>query len=201
MKNRFKLLIRLIILAVILSGCATSQSARFYTLNGISKPDSASLAATGKEEIIGVGPVSIPDCLDRPQIVTLSGENEVRIAEFDRWSGSFKDEIVRVMVENLSVLLPMQRVVSYAWGRRISLNQQITIDILRLDGVLGKKVILKANWAILEENGTKAVLVRRSDISEPVNGGDYDSFVAAQSRALGALSREIAAAVHSQRQK
>jgi len=201
MKNMVKMLIWMTILMVSMAGCTTSQPARFYTLNGVSKPDSASLAATGKVEIIGVGPVSIPDSLDRPQIVTLSGENEVRIAEFDRWSGSCKDEIARVMVENLSVLLPSQQVVSYAWGRRISLNRQITIDILRLDGVLGKTVILKANWAILEENGTKAVLVRRSDISEPVNGGDYDSFVAAQSRALGALSREIAAAVHSQRKK
>lgn len=104
-----------------------------------------------------------------------------------------------MLTEKLSALLPSQRVVSYAWGRRISLNRQITVDILRLDGVLGKTVILKANWAILEENGTKTNLVRRSNISEPVNGGDYASFVAAQSRALDALSREIAATAQSPR--
>jgi len=115
----------------------------------------ATSEAAGKEETIGVGPVSIPDSLDRSQIVTLSGGNEVIIAEFDRWYGSCRDEIARVMTENLSALLPSQRVVSYAWGRRVSLNRQITVDILRLDGVLGKTVILKANWAILEENGTK----------------------------------------------
>lgn len=201
MEKRFRLLILMIVLTAIVAGCATSQPARFYALNGISKPDSASLAATGPEETIGVGPVSIPDSMDRPQIITLSGENEVKIAEFDRWSGSCRDEIARVMTENLSVLLPSQRVVSYAWGRRVSLNRQITIDILRLDGVLGKTIILKANWAILEEDGKKTALVRRSDISEPVNGSEYASFVAAQSRALGALSREIAAAVHTQRQK
>ena len=184
-----------------MNGCATSQPARFYTLNGISKPDSAPSVAAGKAEIIGVGPISIPDSLDRPQIVTLSGENEVRIAEFDRWSsGSYRDEIARVLTENLStLLLPSQRVVSYAWGRRISLNSQITVDIIRLDGVLGKTLILKANWAILAENGTKTIMVRRSDISEPVNGGDYASFAAAMSRALGTLSREIASAVQSPR--
>jgi uncharacterized lipoprotein YmbA len=152
---------------------------------------------TGREETIGVGPVSIPDCLDRPQIVTLSGQNEVGIAEFERWPGSFRDEIARVLTENLSTLLPAQRVVSYAWGRRVNLNRQITIDIIRLDGVLGKAVVLKANWAILEQNGTKTALVRRSDISEPVTGGDYTGFVAALSRSLGTLSREIATAVQS----
>jgi hypothetical protein len=95
----------------------------------------ATSEAAGKEETIGVGPVSIPDSLDRSQIVTLSGGNEVIIAEFDRWYGSCRDEIARVMTENLSALLPSQRVVSYAWGRRVSLNRQITVDILRLDGV------------------------------------------------------------------
>ncbi|MEI7636385.1 MAG: PqiC family protein [Syntrophus sp. (in: bacteria)] len=200
MKKGLKCWILLFMLALVTVGCATSQPARFYTLNAISKPepDNASSVVTGKTEIIGVGPVSIPDSLDRPQIVTLSGENEVRIAEFDRWSGgSYRDEIARVMTENLAVLLPSQRVVSYAWGRRVSLNRQITVDILRLDGVLGKTVILKANWAILEESGTKTILVRRSDISEPVNGGDYASLAAALSRALGTLSREIAAAAQS----
>ncbi|MFA6411337.1 MAG: PqiC family protein [Syntrophales bacterium] len=198
-KGRRKIWILLSVLTFIMAGCATSQPARFYTLNGISKPDNASSAA-GKAEIIGVGPISIPDSLDRPQIVTLSGENEVRIAEYDRWSsGSCRDEIARVMTENLAVLLPLQRVVSYAWGRRVSLNSQITVDVLRLDGVLGKSVVLKANWAILEESGTKTILVRRSDISEPVSGGDYASFAAALSRALGTLSREIAAAVQSPR--
>jgi len=201
MKNRLKIWILLFISTLIMNGCATSQPARFYTLNGISKPDSAPSVAAGKAEIIGVGPISIPDSLDRPQIVTLSGENEVRIAEFDRWSsGSYRDEIARVLTENLStLLLPSQRVVSYAWGRRISLNSQITVDIIRLDGVLGKTLILKANWAILAENGTKTIMVRRSDISEPVNGGDYASFAAAMSRALGTLSREIASAVQSPR--
>ncbi len=197
MKKGRKSLILLFVLTLITAGCATSPPARFYALNGISKPDNASPAAAGRTEIIGMGPVSIPDSLDRPQIVTLSGGNEVRIAEFDRWSGSYRDEITRVMTENLSALLPSQRVVSYAWGRRVSINRQITVDILRLDGVLGGKVVLKANWAILEENGTKTILVRRSDISEPVNGADYASFVAAQSRALVTLSREIAAAAQS----
>lgn len=200
MKKRLKIWILLFISTFIMDGCATSQPARFYTLNGINKPVSAPSVAAGKAEIIGVGPIYIPDSLDRPQIVTLSGENEVRIAEFDRWSsGSYRDEIARVLTENLSTLLPSQRVVSYAWGRRISLNSQITVDIIRLDGVLGKTVIMKANWAILAENGTKTIMVRRSDISEPVNGGDYDSFVAAMSRAMGTLSREIAAAVQSPR--
>lgn len=201
MKIKLNFWVIVLVFALLTAGCATSQPARFYTLSGIDKPGNTPPAAPEKGEKMGVGPVSIPDYLDRPQIVTLSGKNEVTIAEFDRWSGSCRDEIARVITENLSVLLPSQQVVSYAWGRRVSLNRQITVDILRLDGILGKIVILKANWAILEENGTKTILVRRSDISEPVSSGDYAGFVAALSRSLETLSREIAAAAQSQSSK
>ena len=195
MGKRLNLWALVSILALLAAGCATSPSARFYILSGIEGMEKAPPAAMEKEATIGVGPVSIPDILDRPQLVTLSGANEVSIAEFDRWSGSYRNEIARVLTENLSVLLPSQRVVSYAWGRRISLDRRITVDIIRLDGALGETVFLKANWALLGENGAKTLLVRRVDISEPVNGGGYAGYVAALSRALAKLSREIAMAV------
>ncbi len=74
MKIGFKSWVLVIFLAIITAGCATSPPARFYTLNGIDKPEHAPPTTTGKEETIGVGPVSIPAYLDRPQIVTLSGK-------------------------------------------------------------------------------------------------------------------------------
>jgi len=36
------------------------------------------------------------------------------------------------------------------------------------------------------------LLVRKSSIKEPVQGEDYEAFVAAKSRILGTLSRQIA---------
>ena len=76
------------------SGCASSPQSRFYALD----PMEPSQAATGDASdagriIVAIGPVAIPDYMDRPQIVTRSGRNEVVVNEFDRWSGSFEDDI------------------------------------------------------------------------------------------------------------
>ena len=190
----------LLLVALALSGCGVSQSPRFYTLNTLAAPPGPTAAAATKDaSLIGLGPVAIPDRLNRPQITSLSGENEITVAEFDRWSGSLQEEISRTVTENLSILLPSYRVVSLPWGRRLNLDRQIAIDILRIDGKLGGQIILKANWAVTvtTDSGAKTVLVRYTEITEDMSGPDYTAYVAAQSRALAKLSREITTTITS----
>jgi len=185
-----------LVTAMLISGCGVSQSPRFYSLRPLASP-AGPPPAGGNTALIGLGPVAVPDRLDRPQILSLSGENEITIAEFDRWPGSLREEVSRTVAENLSILLPSYRVVSYPWGRRLNLDRQIAIDIIRMDGQLGGQVLLKANWAVMTDNGMKTLSVRRTEITEGTTAPDYDAYVAAQSRALEKLSREIAAAVTS----
>ena len=58
---------------------------------------------------IGVGPIRFPDYLDRPGIVTRSSGNTIEIAEFDLWAGSLKDDFMRILAENLSILLGTEK--------------------------------------------------------------------------------------------
>ena len=58
-------------------------------------------------------------------------------------------------------------------------------------------MLLKATWAVSSPDGTKALLVRGSTVSQPLNEKDYGAVVAAMSQALGALSQEIATGVKS----
>jgi len=186
--------------AVLLTGCGASQSPRFYSLRPLASPAALPAGAeAGNAALIGLGPVAVPDRLDRPQILSISGDNEVTVAEFDRWPGSLREEISRTVAENLTLLLPSYRVVSFPWGRRLNPDRQIAIDIIRMDGQLGGQVLLKANWAVTvtTDSGAKTVLVRHMEIAEEMSGSDYTAYVAAQSRALEKLSREIAAAVTS----
>ncbi len=188
----------ILLAAMILSGCGVSQAPRFYALSPLVRPaETPTAAASGNSLLIGLGPVAVPDRLDRPQLLSRSGENEIIIAEFDRWPGSLREEVSRTVAENLALLLPSCQVVSYPWGRRLQLDRQIAVDIVRMEGRLGGQLILKANWAVMTDQGTKTALVRHTEISERMSGADYESYVAAHSRALERLSREIAAAVTS----
>jgi len=62
-----------------------------------------------------VGPVELPEYLDRPQIMTCESRNELQFAEFDRWAGSLEKAFSRVLAVNLSILLSTDRVAVYPW--------------------------------------------------------------------------------------
>ena len=175
------------------SGCARTQQSRFYVLTAV-----ADVTATIPEnpsnsgKTIGVGPVEIPSQLDRPQIVTLMGTNQLHLAEYERWAAPLKENISSVIAENLSSMLPNDQVYAFPWRNVKPFQYQTIIRIQRFDVVPGKTVTLDARWFILEREGRRRLVERISQIRIPFSGKSYDDIVSAQSMALGELSREIA---------
>jgi uncharacterized lipoprotein YmbA len=178
-------------LTVILAACATPQ-ARFYHLTPV---DNACIACDAKAyapATISIGPVTIPDRIDRSQIVTLAADSEVDIAQFDRWAGSINDEIVRTMTINISKLLPVMNVVPYDMEKWVSPDYQIRVDILGLDITPGKAVLLTVNYSVTDKT-RKTLLLKSASITEPT-GNTYPEMVQSQSRVFGTLSSQIAQA-------
>ncbi|HVP80408.1 MAG TPA: PqiC family protein [Thermodesulfobacteriota bacterium] len=184
-----------IVLATI-SGCARSPSSRFYLLDALS--DSASPEGNFSDNrcvSIGIGPVEIPDYLDQKQIVTRVTPNEIKLAEYDRWAESLKDNLTRVLAKNLSRLLCIKEISFFPWRREIPKDYRIEVKVIRFDGSLGDSVVLEAWWTLLSGDGKTLLQSKRSNFSEPANGRDYKSLVSAQDRNLASLSREIAEAI------
>ncbi|MBW1997404.1 MAG: membrane integrity-associated transporter subunit PqiC [Deltaproteobacteria bacterium] len=184
-------------LLVSLAGCAgTSESARFYKLSSIVSPGEA--AKGGRGVAVGIGPIKFPDHLARPEIVTRTGRNALQIADFDRWAGSLQEDFSRVLTENLSILLSTDYVFVFPWQKVTPIDYRVRVEVSRFDGELGKSATLIARWTVTEE-GKKRKLraVRRSNITEPVEDDSYESLVAAMSRTVEALSREIARTIRT----
>ena len=98
------------ILLMLLAGCASTEPSRFYALTPMPGSDAKILSQTESQDVsIGVGPVRMPDYLDRQPIVTSSSQNKITFSEFDRWAGSLKDDFSRVLSENLSILLNLSK--------------------------------------------------------------------------------------------
>ena len=76
-------------------------------------------------------------------------------------------------------------------------DYQIVLDVVRFDGQAGEDALLVARWSILSGRDKELLSANRASIRERVSGSEYADVVAAQSRALAKLSREIVAAVHS----
>lgn len=196
---RFLQLSVMLLAATLVAGCAGSGASRFYQLQplaaGSSNPHPA---AAGRSTVVGVGPVSIPEYLDRPQIVTRTVGNELRLAEHHRWAESLEDNFARVLAENLSALLPGDYVVALPWPGAARLTYQVSVKVVQFDSSATGSVRLRADWSVLEGNGSGKVLaMRQSNIRLTADGNDYEALVAAQSRALAELSRQIAGAVKS----
>jgi len=179
------------------NGClgGASASARFYTLAPLAAlQNGAEPAGAGQGAAIVLRPVTMPGYLDRIQIVTRRGRDEIELGEFDLWSDPLKDGATRVLGENLAALLREHRVSVLPSRGAQPVKYTVAVDVARFEGVGGGDVALEARWRIVGGDG-KELTVRRSTFSETTGAPGYGALVAAMSRALGALSRDIATAI------
>jgi len=185
----------LAIAAIFLGGCR-SQSPRFYTLSPIQEDQViAKRNNPAQNAVIGIGPVKLADYLDQSMLITRTSDNQAVKAEFDRWVGSFKDNFINVLADNIGFLLSTERIYLFPWRVSVPIDYQVVVDIVRCDGRLGDAVWLEVRWSLVGGPEKKLLKTNRSSIREPVSGADYAALVAAQSRALAKLSQEIAEAI------
>ena len=191
----FRGLLILALAAIFFGGCR-SQSPRFYTLSPIQEDQVISKRKSpAQNAVIGIGPVKLADYLDQSMLVTRTSDNQAVKAQFDRWVGSFKDNFINVLADNIGFLLSTDRIYLYPWRLSVPIDYQVVMDIVRCDGRLGDAAWLEARWSIFRGPEKKLLKIHRSSIREPVTGADYAALVAAQSRAVAQLSQEIAEAI------
>jgi hypothetical protein len=187
-------LLILLAAADLLAGCARSAPVDFYQLTAapIERPDAA-LPATAA--VIGIGPLTLPEFLDRPQIVSRQATNRLRLADRQRWAEPLGDNIARVIQEDLVGALGSERVLLYPWSPALGVDRQITVEVLHCEAGDGD-VLFEARWTMQDREGKVLLRPRRSSqrlkVTQPP---DYDRMVAALSEALARFSAEIAVAV------
>ena len=183
-----------IVAGLLLAGCAATTPTRFYTLSGVvAPPGGEDLGA--HDLAVGVGPVTLPEYLNRPQIVTRDGSNRVVLADFDSWAEPLDGLFARVLTDNLSLLLGTDDVVPLPLRREVRLDYDIEVNVTRFDVDSGGRAVLDARWVIYRDVSGQLVHGARSTIVEPAPADDQAAGVKALSLALGGLSRQIAAAI------
>jgi uncharacterized lipoprotein YmbA len=150
-----------------------------------------SQTASGTTLAIGVGPVEFPKFLDRPQIVTRKSQHCVEVSEFHRWAGSFQEDFLRVLGRNISILLLTDQVVVHPWTDQFSPTCRIQLTVEQFDGRFGEEVVLSVTWSVWNQKNANRLVTKHTLIKEPLADENYESLVAAQSRAIATLSRAI----------
>jgi len=178
----------------LLAGCGKSAPTHFYSLNTAApKTDKA---PDGPCLSLGIGPVDLPAYLDRSQIVTRIGDNQMHLAEFEQWIESPHDNFQRALSDNLSRLICAKPLFTYPWPVGGHPDRQVVIQVARFDGALGQEAVLSVSWSVLDADN-KTLDWRSTDYREVVQGPDYAALAAAQSRLVEKFAKDVAVSLGS----
>lgn len=180
---------------LLLAGCGSSAPIRYYQLMPISTPVDAKRTDAAINTRIGVGPIVWPEYLDRPQRIVRRGDTAMALADDERWAESLEVNFSRVLRENISRLTGSDEVIAYPWPATQKPALQLAIEVLRFDSDVSGKATLEARWQVLGSNGDTLQARRRSLFEVAADGIGGDGAVAAQNKALRALSQEVSDAL------
>lgn len=177
---------------VLAAGCATSPTPAFYTLSAVQHIEQSPAASP---IAIAIDLVTVPELVDRSQIVTKLDANRVRIDEFARWADPLKSQIPRVLAADLAEIVP-GAIVSTVPQRANDNAYRVTVDVQNFDSLADGTVTLVVIWSVRPPNGGKQI-AGRSVVRQSAVGSGYDGLVKAHSRALLSVAKDIAAATQS----
>lgn len=178
------------------SGClslSSSPAPRFYTLKSVDKQQINAKFDIPPGVIVAVGPIDIPEYQDRPQIVTMDKDGMLKFAQFDRWGESLDSALARLVIDDLTVMLPAASLQIFPCNFAIPVTYHVIVDVIQLDNRLDKDVFLVCQWSIIDAKSKQMLLTKRSEFRQPVNPHNYFGLASALSAASVSLSSEIAA--------
>jgi hypothetical protein len=179
--------------SALVSGClGGTPQPEFFTLSPASGTAASPALASLPDLGLAVGPLEFPRYLDRPELVTRDGSHRLIVADAHRWGGSLRTDILRAVADDLGRLLGTSRVAIYPTEPRFPADYRILLDVREFEGVPGRTVTLRVGWSIVPIAGGQAVAVEESRIEQPIASTSFEDLVAAQSAALGSVSRRIA---------
>ncbi|MGN6388087.1 MAG: PqiC family protein, partial [Burkholderiaceae bacterium] len=137
--------------AMLAGGCASTPPESFYTLRPVAPADAASVAPAASSApaySLVVGPVRVPEIVDRPQLVVRKDGNEVAVLEQQRWAQPLQAEIAQALAADLSARLPQARVIPDRDAGSANADVRVTVDVTRFDAVPGAFVMVESLWTI-----------------------------------------------------
>jgi uncharacterized lipoprotein YmbA len=185
-------------LALTLAACGSAPKTNYYTLAPGDDPRPAVVAQPASSPIgVMVGPVTLPDVVDRPNLVVRTAENQVALLDQHRWAEPLKREIPRVLAGHLARLLGTPRVSVFPYGAAGSGDLRVRVDVQRFESVPGQEALLEVFWTVIPPTGERRA--GHWTVHVPVAGPGSDALVAAHGLALERLAEELAAQIRERR--
>ncbi len=190
MKNS---VILILISLALFTNCGSSPPIQKYILTPSIEDDVETLSGKSDAEItIGIGSIEFSDYLMRPEMVSFKGSNELNVDQFNRWAEPLEENFERVLIENLSRLIPTNRIYIFPRQEKEPNSFQITISVREFGMRADSMVVLDARWSVSKNIKRDFLMKQRSFYTENAAGVSIEEKVALLSNLLGKFSRDIA---------
>lgn len=182
----------LVALAGLLQGCISfgqeSPETAYYLLTAETEAQPA-IAEDASATAISIGPVSIPEFLDRPQIVTRNG-SRVRFADLHRWAEPLDTAVIRVVSENLARRYPQWQPVHHLAPQARRAERSLQIKVHRLDGTPGRAVI-DITWQLNDNTAPERQVSGRFQTALVRSDDSYEQLIGLLSSGLAQFCQEL----------
>jgi uncharacterized lipoprotein YmbA len=201
MKGLASALNSLAIASILLAGCGSvlapqQDESRFFILTSAPADSVVRASSSAHQPLsIGLGPVQLPDYLQRKEIVTRAGPNRLAMSDTDRWAEPVGDNFRRVLATDLSTMLDGAAVVAYPWYSSARLDYKVEVEVSHFEPDTVGNTQLACRWRIRDGATNKILRSQDGTFAEPGKAALTADSVAALSADVGDLSKQIARAV------
>ncbi|MFT0170694.1 membrane integrity-associated transporter subunit PqiC [Paraburkholderia mimosarum] len=176
------------------AGCGHSAPTHYLTLDATGAGAGMPLS-TRPMAPVQLSAVHIPAVLDRPEVVTQTGPNRLKIDDTARWGAPLAQMMRSALAQNLEKRLPAGAFV-FPDAPAPAGTRTLVVTVLDCETTASATLTLQASWALLSGQPVQTSLTQQATLNAEVTGQDAAAQAAALSRVLGELSDRIAASIN-----
>jgi len=179
------------VVSLLIAACGSSPPVRYFALSPM---DSVQQQDPDDSVTLGVGPLRLPEYLNRSQIVTRGGGSELEVDEFSRWAEPLTQAFHRVVSTDVDNMMNGVMVITFPWEAVVhnDVDYRLLGEVTRFDADRSGRVVLDIQWTISDVSAGVAMPPRRSRYETRAARSDDPAIVAsAMNDALAMFSRDV----------
>ena len=184
-----------VLLVTLLAACGSSPRSNYYLLTS-----AVTEAPGGNTPSIGIGPIGVPEYLNRNGMVYSRQGNQLQVSTTERWAEPLEAGIKRTLAINLAAELDTQDIRYFPWESDNAPDYGVSVSLLQLDAN-DHRALLAAEWRVHQPASGENVARRIVTLQQPLAGEALEAkqIAPAYSDLLAQLSKLISEAIEQHR--
>ncbi|CAK0777437.1 putative Membrane integrity-associated transporter subunit PqiC [uncultured Gammaproteobacteria bacterium] len=185
--------VRALLLLVLLGGCAVVPPPVLYVL----KPAGVTVSVPAVKAVVGValGPLTVPEYLDRSDMVRRATDNRLVVSDRERWAETLRSGMQRVLAIALADRLGAGYWLAGAAARAAQVELELPIEVESFEIDADGLALLAVRWELRATRDEKVLERGRKRYQRSARPDQVEDQVRVLSALLDEFAADLAAAV------